>query len=75
MPKCKIGKCMIEDCPNTKIYARGICPTHYRMINVLVKEKKRTWQEFVNVGMAAIPQRDYGQRKRFEEMMKKKKLK
>ena len=57
MARCKKGKCLIEGCPVEKIYSRGLCPTHYRMIRRLVLLNRRTWDEFVKVGMAYIPQR------------------
>lgn len=53
MPKkTKLGRCLIEGCPSERTYARGLCSTHYQMIGKMVQEKKRTWEEFINVGMA-----------------------
>lgn len=72
------GKCLIEGCPSVdKMYCRGLCTSHYRMIRELVRQKKRTWEEFINVGMAQVPTRgvkNTQQRLRFLEMMKKKGL-
>ena len=47
-------KCLIEGCENKiDVYScRGLCHYHYSMIRKLVREKKRTWEEFEKVGMS-----------------------
>ena len=71
--ECKKRKCLIEGCKITKIYSRGLCPTHYKMISHLVKLKKRTWEEFIEVGMVKRNERgkDSQQDFLFKEMMTK----
>ena len=52
--KLKVKKCLIEGCKNhiDKYSSRGLCHYHYLMVGALVKNKKRTWKEFEDVGMA-----------------------
>jgi len=77
MTACKKEKCLIEGCPNEKIYARGLCPSHYQMIRKLVKDGKRSWEEFEKVGMSLRSEKGKNapQRKRFEAMAVKNNLK
>ena len=74
--KCKNGKCLIGSCKITKIYSRGLCSTHYKMISRLVRAGKRTWEEFIEVGMAKRGERGRNTQQSFllKEMMKKKNL-
>ena len=55
----KKKKCLIDGCKNIpdKYGCRGLCHYHYSMVRKLVKEKKRTWEEFEEVGMALPPRR------------------
>ena len=70
-------KCLIEGCPdktNSKFSGRGLCNNHYIMISKLVKNKKRTWEEFERVGMALEATRGRNTKKTrlFRKMMKEK---
>lgn len=68
--KYKKGKCLIDDCPTDKIYARGICISHYNMIRRLVQLKKRTWEEFEKYKMVLPSERSrYSYKKELLEKM------
>lgn len=43
--------CMVEGCP-TKVYARGVCEQHYKLMRKLVKSGERSWAEFEDAGMS-----------------------
>ena len=77
MTACKKGKCLIEGCLNKKIYARGLCLTHYHMIRKLVKDKETSWKKCEKLGMSLRPKigKNTPQRKRFEAMAAKNNLK
>ena len=70
MSKCKKGECLIEGCELKVVYARGLCPSHYKLIRRLVKDGKRKWEEFERVGMALHSKRgNYSEQKVILETM------
>lgn len=74
-PKLKKGRCLIEGCPHkNKIYARGLCLYHYRIMGKTVRQGKHTWEEFEEHGMSNKPH--FGRRsylvELFEKMLAKK---
>ncbi len=43
--------CMMKNCGNADIYARGICRNHYLAMMRVVQKGVRKWEDFEDVGM------------------------
>lgn len=68
-----VGTCLIEGCDNTKLYARGVCHSHYKLIARTVKEGLHTWEEFEDFGMSLPSEqgRTSESSKKFHAMLEK----
>ena len=71
----KKGKCLIEGCPNKdKIYARGLCLSHYEIMRRTILKGIHSWKEFEDYEMALpFSQKQSKSKKVFEKMLIEKK--
>jgi len=68
-------KCLIKKCFSLPIYSRGLCEHHYQILGRKVREKKYTWKDFSELGMAIEKVRkehDLSYYKTFQEMLAEK---